>query len=268
MEDLILSTIRERYHRIYPFLDEPSRILWLANEAWFLGRGGISAVHQATGVHRNTIRLALQKLTHPSEWFPGRCRRSGGSRKKMTEHHQQLLSTLNTLIDPVTRVAPESSLHWTCQSLRKLTNELRAQGDPVGRITIQKLLKQQGYSLQANNKTSEGTNHPDRNKQFEYINKQVKKHIIRNQPVISVDTKKKENIGNDSNKGREYQPKKHPVETKMHDVPNVKLGKAIPYGVYDIIHMCSDGNRIANRLATQIAVQTLGHCRLSPTNRG
>jgi transposase len=175
-------------------------------------------------------------LNSPVQLPLGRCRRAGGGKKKSTQTDSQLEQALNNLIDPVTRGDPMSSLRWTTKSLRHLAEELKSQGHSVGITTIRKLLKSMGYSLQANRKTREGTEHPNRNEQFEYINKQVNEFIVSEQPVISVDAKKKENLGNFSNKGREYQPKKQPVETSMHDFPDKELGKAIPYGVYDLAH--------------------------------
>ncbi|MDR2168550.1 MAG: ISAzo13 family transposase, partial [Planctomycetaceae bacterium] len=257
MTDEIISKIFECYNSIFPYLDERGRRMWIATEARSLGRGGINALHKITGVSRKTIRLGIKKLDNPIELPRGYCRQPGGGRKKITVTDQQLLSALNNLIDPTTRGDPESPLRWTCKSLRQLANELQAQGHKVGITTIRKLLKQQGYSLQANSKTREGINHPDRNEQFEYIYKQVKQHIARKQSVISVDTKKKENLGNYSNKGREYQPKKHPVETNMHDFPNPELGKAIPYGVYDIINNNGCVNIGVNHDTAEFAVNSI-----------
>jgi hypothetical protein len=172
-----------------------------------------------------------------SESLPlGRRRKSGGGNKKSIVKDIGLVEALNQLIDPVTRGDPTSPLRWTTKSLRHLALELTQMGHPIGITTVRQLLKSMGYSLQANRKTREGTSHPDRNEQFEYINKQTQDYIISEQPVISVDAKKKENLGNFSNKGREYQPKRHPVETNMHDFPDKELGKAIPYGIYDWVH--------------------------------
>ncbi|MDR1484765.1 MAG: ISAzo13 family transposase, partial [Planctomycetaceae bacterium] len=144
MSSTIISKICERYNSIYPYLDERARRMWVANEARSIGRGGISAVHQATGINRKTIRLAIKQLDHPIELPHGRCRQSGGGRKKITETNQQLLSALDHLIDPMTRGEPDSPLRWTCKSLRNLVRELQAQGHQVGVTTLRKLLKQQG----------------------------------------------------------------------------------------------------------------------------
>jgi hypothetical protein len=214
--------------------DERSRRVWAAAEAASLGRGGISAVSLATGIGRRSIRNGIQEL-HSDHPLPfGRIRCSGGGRKKSTAQDTTLLQSLDALVEPVTRGDPERPLRWTCQSGRTLAAELRLQGHPVSHHTVGRLLKQMDYSLQSNRKTREGQDHPDRNRQFEYIHQQVKKFMKQKQPVLSADTKKKENISNFSNKGRSCRKKKRPVTTNMHDFPDKNLGKAIPYGVYDI----------------------------------
>jgi hypothetical protein len=230
----LVHAIQEKYQIMSPLLTERSKRLWCAVEARQLGRGGISVVHQATGISRPTIHKGIYELTHPTVLTPHQSRHAGGGRKTSIEHYPDLPDALDALIDPVERGDPESPLRWTCKSTRLLAQELNRQGYNIGATTVRFLLHQLEYSLQGNRKTREGEDHPDRNEQFLYINDQVKRFLHAGQPVISVDTKKKENLGNFSNKGREYRPKGQPRETNMHDFPDEELGKAIPYGVYDI----------------------------------
>jgi hypothetical protein len=230
----ITSGIQEKFQLMSPSFTERTKRLWCAVEARQLGRGGVGIVQQATGVSKPTILKGIKELEQPVTLTPLQSRRQGGGRKKLIEHYTDLPDTLETLIDPVMRGDPESPLRWTCKSTRLLANELNRQGYEIGPTTVRFLLHELEYSLQGNQKTREGEDHPDRNDQFLYINNQVKKFLCAGQPVISVDTKKKENLGNFSNKGREYRPKEMPIETNMHDFPDKELGKAIPYGVYDI----------------------------------
>jgi transposase len=234
MREIIIAQIRTKYNSICNYLDERAKRIWAATEAAALGRGGQTIVSQAIGMSRSTIRKACREQAEPPSPVPSRLRRPGSGQKKCIEKDRTLQQDLNNLIDPVTRGDPMNPLRWTTKSIRKLVQELTALGHKVGITTVRKLLKQMGYSLQANRKTREGENHPDRNEQFLYINEQAEQYIAEGQPVISVDTKKKENIGNFSNKGREYQPKGKPIEVNMHDFPDKELGKAIPYGIYDI----------------------------------
>jgi Rhodopirellula transposase DDE domain len=233
------ATVRRKYEVLGPVLNERTLRLWAAAEAESLGRGGIKCVSRATGLSRTTIAEGMQELQELQEKAPkseanGRIRRPGGGRKPVEFHNPELPWALNALIDPVTRGDPESPLRWTCKSTRKLAEELTRQGHPVGDRTVAELLKGAGYSLQANRKTREGTEHPDRNAQFEYINQQVQEAHERGVPVISVDTKKKELVGDFKNGGREWQPQGTPEEVRVHDFIDQDLGKAIPYGVYDI----------------------------------
>jgi hypothetical protein len=209
---------------------------WAASEAQQLGRGGVSIISLVTGMSRNTIRRGLLELKsiNDEQLDISRSRRSGGGRKKIEQKYPNIKNELDKLIDPMMRGDPQSPLRWTCKSIRCLSRELKQKNINASPNTILELLYEMEYSLQANRKTREGVNHPDRNKQFLYINKKVKSFLKSNQPAISVDTKKKENIGNYSMKGVEYRPKKHPIETNIHDFPNTQLGKAIPYGIYDI----------------------------------
>jgi hypothetical protein len=233
-----VERIRLKYLALSPVMDERVRRHWAATEAMALGWGGVSAVAGATGLARNTVAAGVRELTERDEQsdvaVDVRLRRPGGGRKPITEVDPQVLGALEELVDPATRGHPESPLRWTCKSTAKLAEELTRQNHPVTDRTVARLLKQAGYSLQANRKTREGSSHPDRNAQFEYINKQVLAFQKRNQPVISVDTKKKELVGEFKNSGQEWQPKGEPEEVKVHDFPEEDKGKAIPYGVYDL----------------------------------
>src|SRR5262245_40429164 len=221
-------------------MDERMRRHWAAAEAAELGWGGVSAVAAATGLSRTTLTAGLHELRHRAEHPDAptspRIRRPGGGPKRLTETDPGLLLALEALVDPVTRGAPDSPLRWTCKSTRRLADELTRQGHPVCPRTVAALLTGAGYSLQANRKTREGGTHPDRNAQFEYINAQVTALQRRGQPVVSVDTKKKERVGDFKNAGREWQPAGRPEEVRVHDFQDKELGKAIPYGVYDITH--------------------------------
>lgn len=233
---MLIQLIRTKYKSIRPVLHERGRRIWAASEAKQLGRGGISLVEEAIGMSHSTIRRGVREIqSEKVERLPQeRSRLQGGGRKKTETIYTDVHKVLDTLIDPVTRGDPESPLRWTCKSIRRLAEELKCRHIDVCPNTVRDLLHEMGYSLQANRKTREGIDHPDRNDQFLYINDHVKKFLNADQPVISVDTKKKENLGNYSNKGREYRPKGMPLETNTHDFPNKELGKAIPYGVYDI----------------------------------
>ena len=232
----MLQTLRQKYISVQDVLHERGRRIWAASEAQQLGWGGIQLVGEAIGMSHTTIRRGLREIESGKvqELYPEQSRLEGGGRKKTTTIYPEIQQELNALIDPITRGDPESPLRWTCKSIRRLAEELQHRKIKVCPNIVSDLLYAMGYSLQANRKTREGKDHADRNEQFLYINNQVKKFLYAGQPVISVDTKKKENLGNYSNKGREYRPKGKPLETKTHDFPNKELGKAIPYGVYDI----------------------------------
>jgi hypothetical protein len=218
---------------VLPHLNEKQRRLLLAAEAKALGWGGISRVAQATGVSRVTIYKALQEIKcHPS--VSERVRSPGGGRKGITVYHPDLLRELESLVDPVTRGDPMLPLRWTCKSTRQLSRELVRQGYGVSHVTVAELLHRLDYSLQANAKTLEGAGHRDRDDQFNYINEKVKEFLGRGQPVISVDTKKKELMGQFKNGGREWQPKGEPEEVEIHDFATPESPKVIPYGIYDI----------------------------------
>jgi transposase len=235
MDDRIVAIITEKSRALFRIFDEQQKRLWAATEANALGRGGIAAVHQATGLCRAAIRRGIKEFKESETFEKSRTRKPGGGRKKVTANNPTLEQDLEKLISPSTRGCPMNPLQWTTKSLRNIVDELQRQGHSIGVTALRKLLKQKGYSLQANRKTRDaGKDHVDRDAQFCYINDKAKEFMAEGSPVISVDTKKKENIGNYSNKGQEYQPKKQPIETNMHDFPDEELGKAIPYGVYDI----------------------------------
>jgi hypothetical protein len=233
-----IERIRRKFRCLEVVLDERSRRQWAAAEARELGYGGVSAVARATGVARDTIQAGLRELEHrrrhPDEPTPERLRKPGGGRKPRAETDPSLASALEALVEPLTRGDPESPLRWTCKSTRRLADELSRGGHEVGYRTVAWLLHEAGYSLQANRKTREGNQHPDRNAQFEYINAQATRFQKRRQPVISVDTKKKELVGDFRNGGREWRPEGEPEKVRVHDFMDPNLGRAIPYGVYDV----------------------------------
>ena len=223
-----------KLNTVLPHLNEKQRRLFLAAEAKALGWGGISKVAQATGVSRVTIYKALEEIQLHSP-VSERIRKPGAGRKGVEEHYPDLSKALESLVDPVTRGDPESPLRWTCKSTRQLAIELARQGYyRASHVTIAELLHDLDYSLQANAKTLEGSKHPDRDAQFNYINEEVKQFLKRGQPVISVDTKKKELVGNFKNPGREWQPKGAPEKVEVHDFASLESPKVIPYGIYDI----------------------------------
>ena len=239
MQDAIaIELIETKYRSLVPLMDERMRRQWAAAEADAYGWGGIVAVADATGLSPTTIRKGqvelLRRAARPREPVPTRVRHPGAGRKPKTEEDPELVQALEKLVDPLTRGDPQSPLRWTCKSTRTLARELTAQGHGVSDTTVRRLLHAAGYSLQGNCKTREGTSHPDRNAQFLHINAVVEALQARNQPVISVDTKKKELVGDFKNAGREWQPQGEPEEVRVHDFVDKTLGKAIPYGVYDI----------------------------------
>ncbi len=215
-------------------LDERGLRLWAAAEAESQGRGGTVAVARATGIAESTIRRGRGELASGSSPGPGRVRRPGAGRKPLTAKDPTLLSDLERLVDAEARGDPEQPLRWTAKSLRTLAAELRAQGHQISARSVAPLLRRLGYSLQANAKTREGASHPDRDAQFRHINATVKAALHAGEPAISVDTKKKELVGDFKNGGREWRPKGQPVPVRAHDFKDAELGKAIPYGVYDL----------------------------------
>ncbi len=227
--------IARRYEALHAVMDERLRRMWAGAEALAAGHGGVSLVACATGMSRNTVSAGLREVR--GEGRGGelvKVRRKGAGRPRAEEVQPGLVEALDSLVDPVTRGDPESPLRWTCKSLRQLVGELKRLGYKVSPQKVGELLKEAGYSLQAVAKTLEGESHPDRNAQFEHINAEAEAFLSRGQPVISVDTKKKELVGEFKNGGREWQPQGAPVVALTHDFPEDAVGKAIPYGVYDV----------------------------------
>lgn len=237
-----LDAIREKFEALDPLLDERSRRIWAATEARALGWGGVSAVAAATGLARNTVHAGVKELTSgaraaevDAEAESARIRRPGGGRKRLIEMDPELRDTLEALVEPETRGDPMSPLRWTCKSTTQLAAVLTGAGHAISERTVAGLLQDLGYSLQGTLKTREGASHPDRDEQFRYIARQTKLFQKRGEPVISVDTKKKELVGDFANAGREWQPKGRPERVRVHDFKDKHLGKAIPYGVYDVL---------------------------------
>ncbi len=226
--------IGEKFRALAGELNERQRRLWAASEARAVGRGGIAATSRATGISVPTIRKGIAELESGERLVAGRVRRPGGGRHPLTDADPTLLKDLERLVEAGSRGDPESLLRWTSKSVRQLAGALREQGHAVHFTTVAKLLGQLGYSLQANAKTREGAAHPDRDAQFVHINAVAKAALAAGQPVISVDTKKKELVGDFKNAGREWRPKGEPELVRVHDFKDKQLGKAIPYGVYDI----------------------------------
>jgi hypothetical protein len=233
--------IKTKYEKLAPWLDEKRRRLWAAAEVEPLGYGGIAAVAVATGLARNTILAGLKELAgrRPSLEAAApetgeRVRRPGAGRKRLSEKDPRLVAALEALVQPYTRGDPMNPLRWTCKSTERLAKELTRQGHAVGARTVAELLRGLRYSLQVNQKTREGASHPDRNAQFEHINAQTWAFQQRRQPVISVDAKKKESVGNFKNSGREWRPRGKPRPVHLHDFVDEELGKVTPYGVYDV----------------------------------
>ena len=233
------ARIRRKYRALVREMDERRRRQWAAAEAREVGWGGVSLVARATGLSRPTIIAGLRELQLPAKEraaAAARVRRPGGGRRAVTVTDPQLLAALMALIEPGTRGDPESPLRWTCKSTATLADELTRQQHPVSDRTVAALLKEAGYSLQANRKTREGASHPDRDAQFAYLNDCVTRFLRRGRPAISVDTKKKELVGDFKNAGRDWRPRGQPADVRVHDFLDKTLGKAIPYGVYDLLN--------------------------------
>ena len=228
------SPIRTRFEALAPVLDERARRRLAAAEAQAAGRGGIAAVSRITGIARSTIGRGLAELRAEEPCEISRVRRPGAGRKPLVESDPTLRDDLRSLVEPDARGDPQSPLLWTCKSLRKLSEALRDMGHEIGRTRVGELLHELGFSLQANRKTREGSDHPDRDAQFRYINARVEEALDQNEPAISVDTKKKELVGDFKNQGREWREKGSPEEVRVHDFVIPELGRAVPYGVYDI----------------------------------
>ncbi len=228
------KTIEAKYGALACALNERSRRLWAATEARALGHGGIAVVERATGISRSTIQRGLRELESGEVLDPDRVRRPGGGRKRAVDQDETLLSDLDALVEPTAAGAPDSPLRWTSKSLRKLADELNAMGHQISYPVVGTLLRESGYSLQANRKSREGTSHLDRDAQFRYLNELVQKQQAREEPALSLDTKKKELVGDFKNPGREWRPKGEPERVRVHDFLLPDRGKAIPYGVYDL----------------------------------
>ena len=225
---------KELFEAMSPLLDEKTKRLFAATGANLLGYGGVSQIAREVGMSRQTIQTGQQELDGVKSIVKERIRRPGGGRKRLSIQDELLKEALEKLVESTTRGDPESALLWTCKSVRNLSEELTRSGHPASHTVVAELLHEMGYSLQANRKTHEGSSHPDRNAQFEYINAKIKVFQEAGLPVISVDTKKKENIGNFKNGGKEYHAKGQPEEVNVYDFPDKELGKVSPYGIYDM----------------------------------
>jgi hypothetical protein len=250
------ESVARRYAVLRSHLDERQRRLVLAAEAAELGRGGITVVAAATGVHPDTVAKGVRELEGGAE-PSARVRAPGGGRKPATEADPELAPALRALVDPETRGDRESPLVWTTKSTRNLADALTGAGHPVSDRTVARMLRAQGFSLQANAKVTEGRQHADRDAQFGYLNTQVIDHLAAGAPVLSVDTKKKELVGEFHNGGREYQPTGSPVRVNVHDFPDKELGKAIPYGIYDVAANSGWVSVGADHDTSAFAVETL-----------
>ena len=257
MKALSHESIKNRYEQISPELTEKTRRHWAAIEAQELGYGGVAAVSRATGMTPETIRRGINEFSQGTQVDTGKQRKSGGGRKSLVEKHPGLLDDLEKLVEPYSSGDPMRPLRWTCKSTYNLSNELKSQGYPVSPTSVRGLLKTLGYSLQSNQKRFEGSQHPDRNAQFEYIAAATEEFQDRGCPVISVDAKKKELVGNYANKGREWQKAKHPLEVEAYDFIDKELGKVTPYGAYDVTHNLGWVNVGTDNDTAQFAVRSI-----------
>jgi hypothetical protein len=249
--------ISHRYELLKPFLTERQQRLLNGAEAESLGRGGISLVSKETGMSRTTIRKGISELHSASDFSPLRSRQPGGGRKNLTDTQLGLEAALLGLVEPTVRGEPDSPLLWTTLSLRHLAKELKGQGYQISHTVVGEILKAHDFSLQANRKTSEGESHPDRDAQFQYIHDQVVNFQSSDEPVISVDTKKKELVGNFKNSGQEWRPKGQPTEVNVYDFRQDAEGLAIPYGIYDITQNRGWVNVGVSRDTAEFSVQTI-----------
>ena len=231
MDEILL--LQRKFYDIWPLLDEKSRRLMAANEARSLGYGGISKIQRACGLSRKAIAKGIHEISEGSAVL-GRIRRQGAGRKKITICNPKIITRLEKLIDPDTRGDPENPLRWTCKSTRTLAKQLTKKNDSISHVKVSQLLHELNYSLQSNRKTKEGDDHPDRDAQFRHINKEVKRALKNEIPVISVDTKKKELLGNYKNDGQQWLPTKKSKKVNGHDFPTSDIPRAFPYGIYDI----------------------------------
>jgi hypothetical protein len=259
----VTDQVRQRFELLRHVMDERATRLWAAAEARSLGRGGVAIVTAATGIQGKRIwhgQCDLDQIqAAPPEQKPQeqRIRRPGAGRKPLTQTDPTVLSDLDSLVDPVTRGDPESPLRWTCKSKAKLAEELATMGHEISATKVGRLLHDLGYSLQSTRKTTEGKQHSDRNAQFKYISSKAKSFLRREQPVISVDTKKKELVGDFKNAGREWQPKGEPEKVQVHDFIGDGLGKARPYGVYDLAENVGSVSVGVDHDTAEFAVQSI-----------
>jgi Rhodopirellula transposase DDE domain len=251
------DSLQKRNAAILPHLDERQRRLFAAAEAKAAGHGGIAAVSRVTRIAASTIGRGLKDIESPDLLTPGRVRRPGGGRKSLTATDPRLLDDLNALVEPDARGDPMSPLRWTCKSLRRLAAELNKLGHEISHTIVGELLKAQKFSLQANRKTREGAGNPDRDAQFRFIHEAVASAMAEQEPVISVDTKKKELVGDFKNAGREWRPQGEPEEVRVHDFLIKELGRAVPYGVYDLAANTGWVNVGIDNDTAAFAVQTI-----------
>ena len=234
MASVPVAALRKKLRSVWPLLDERARRLTAASEAMALPYGGVSLVHRACGLSRKAIAKGIEEIRSKAPLEPGRIRRSGAGRKRLTITDPRLLAALDRLIEPGTRGDPESPLRWVCKSTRTLAWELSRRRHPISHVKVAQLLHEQEFSLQGTRKTEEGTDHPDRDAQFRHINATAKRALRAGTPVISVDTKKKELVGNYANAGRQWRPRGTAVRVNGHDFPGPAVPRAYPYGIYDI----------------------------------
>ena len=254
---MIENLLRKKFQVMKPLLNERSLRRLAAIEAKTIGRRGILVVSKASGLNRNTISRGIRELENKDELDSNRIRQFGAGRKKIVDMDMSLKKDLSKLIEPYTKGDPETPLLWTTKSLRNLEYELRKQGHCISHTVLAEMLHQMKYSLQSNSKIKEGKNHPDRNAQFEYISKKVKGFLKKKEPIISVDSKKKELVGNFKNSGREWRPKGSPEEVQVHDFMIKKLGKICPYGVYDLVQNKGWVNIGINKDTSAFAVESI-----------
>jgi transposase len=254
----LIHQIRKKYQALLPYLNEKTRRIWAAAESLSLqGQGGISIVSEATGMSRSTISAGVKEIQNPLSAEQSGLRRSGGGRKSLVSQDTELMTDLERLLEPATRGDPMSPLRWTNKSTTKLAEALQQKGHKISARSVASLLHQMGYSLQSNLKSKEGKQHPDRDRQFRYISRLVKAFHQEGQPVISVDSKKKELIGEFKNQGQEWEPKGEPKSVNVHDFPDQALGKAIPYGVYDLFENQGWVSVGINHDTAELAVETI-----------
>ena len=253
----LISQIKQRHQVIMPYLSENILRIWAASEAITIGRGGDTIVSEATGISRVTITKGKKEVKSKKSASPDRVRNYGAGRKRIAARHPNILDDLDTMIEPLTRGDPESPLRWTCKSTYKLAEALRSKGHLISQKSVYSLLQEMGYSMQSNRKKLEGSQHPERDEQFHYINAKVKEFQSKMQPVVSVDAKKKENIGQYKNNGQEWEKHGQPVNVHTYDFQDKELGKACPYGVYDMTRNEGWVNVGISRDTAEFAVESI-----------